>query len=45
VLGSNSTSAEDLISRVSDPASLPEIKNAVKELNLKQLALDFETSL
>lgn len=45
VLGANSTSAEVLISRVSDPASLPEIKNAVKELNLKQLALDFETSI
>lgn len=45
LLGANSISAEELISRVSDPSLLPEIKNAVKELNLKQLAHDFENNI
>jgi hypothetical protein len=45
VLGVNSISAEEIISRVSDPSLLPEIKNAVKELNLKQLAHDFENNV
>ncbi|SFS83505.1 DNA mismatch repair protein MutL [Succinivibrio dextrinosolvens] len=45
VLGANSTSAEEIISRVSDPSLLPEIKNAVRELNLKQLAHDFENNV
>lgn len=42
VIGSNLASAEDIICRVSDPAVLPDIENAVMELNLKQLANDFE---
>ena len=42
VIGTNMTSAMDIISRIPDFSRLTEIENAVKELDLKLLARDFE---